>query len=134
MYDYPKEQLRQLYKNLPVDLQEQLFSETAEKIIDKICEKNKFSDEKMLKFKKIISYVLLGLLPPEQFQKSLEKELKIKKDKAEEIALQIVNFVFLPVKKSLEILYNTRLKTKTKISKKQTRKKVKKDKYREPIE
>ncbi len=111
MPDYPKEQLRELYKNLPKDLQKAAFSNEVAANIQEICTKNKIAnDDLIFDIAKNIGYVFLGLLPPNEFSDVLEKELKIEKSKAEQIASEITRFVFLPVKKSLEALYKIEIK------------------------
>lgn len=142
MLDYPKEQLWELYKNLPKDLQKAAFSEEVADNIQKICFKNEVTDDDLIfDIAKNIGYVFLGLLPPNEFSDVLEKELKIEKSKAEQIASEITRFVFLPVKKSLEALYKieikpgvkpkvTSLPPETKLPKKKPKKG---DKYREVV-
>lgn len=141
MPDYPKEQLWQLYKNLPKDLQKAAFSEEVAGNIQEICTENEVTDDDTIfDVAKNIGYVFLGLLPPNEFQDVLEKELKIEKKKAEQIASGITRFVFLPVKKSLEALYKIEIKPgiKPKVApspeKKIKAKPKKGDKYREPTE
>lgn len=110
MPNYPKEQLWQLYKNLPKDLQEATFSKEVAQNINEICTKNGIIDEDaILKVAKNVGYVFLGLLPPNEFSYILEKELELGKSKAELIAAEITRFVFLPVRNSLEALYKMEL-------------------------
>lgn len=143
MPDYPKEQLWELYKNLPKDLQKAAFSEEVAANIQEICTKNEVTDDDLIfDIAKNIGYVFLGLLPPNEFSDVLKKELKIEKSKAEQIASEITRFVFLPVKKSLEALYKIKIKPgvkpkvtslppKTELPKKKPKKG---DKYREATE
>ena len=87
MPNYPKEQLWELYKDLPKDLQEAAFSKEIAANIQEICFKNEVtSDSLIFDIAKNIGYIFLGLLPPNEFQDILEKELKIEKSKAEQIA------------------------------------------------
>lgn len=110
MLDYPKKQLQELYKNLPKDLREAGFSKENARNIQEICTKNGITDEDIIfDVAKNVGYVFLGLLPPNEFSYILEKELKIEKSKAELITSEIVRFVFLPVRKSLEALYKTKI-------------------------
>ncbi|MBZ9578160.1 hypothetical protein KJA13_04025 [Patescibacteria group bacterium] len=143
MPDYPKEQLWELYKNLPKDLQKAAFSKEVAANIQEICSKNEITDDDLIfDIAKNIGYVFLGLLPPNEFSDVLEKELKIEKSKAGQIASEITRFVFLPVKKSLEALYKIKIKpgVKPKVTSlppetELPKKKPKKgDKYRETIE
>ncbi len=110
MPDYPKEQLQELYKNLPKDLREAGFSKENAKNIHEICVKNDITDEDVIfDVAKNTGYVFLGLLPPSEFSYILEKDLKLEKSKAELIASEITRFVFLPVRSSLEALYKMKI-------------------------
>jgi len=139
MPDYPKEQLRELYKDLPKDLQKATFSKEVAANIQEVCKENGITDDGVIfDITKNIGYVFLGLLATNEFSDFLEKELKIEKKKAEQISSEITRFVFLPLKKSLEALYQIEIKPgikteikKTKEVKEKTRKK---DAYREVIE
>ncbi len=142
MPDYPKEQLWELYKSLPEDLQKAIFSQEVADNIQKICLENGVkNDDAIFNISKNIGYVFLGLLAPDELKNVLEKEIKIKKDKAEKISSQISRLAFLPVKKSLEALYKIKIKpgieTEVKPLDDKTeepkRKPKKEDKYREPI-
>ena len=141
MPDYPKEQLWELYKNLPKELQKATFSEEVANNIQEVCTENGIADDDTIfEIAKNIGYVFLGLLPPNEFANVLEKELKIKKGKASEIASKVNRFIFLPVRESLEALYKIEnepgLKSKaTTLPKEKVEEKPKKkDKYLEPIE
>jgi len=140
MPDYPKEQLWELYKNLPEDLKKTTFSEEVANNISEICNESGLTDDDVIfQIAKNIGYVFLGLLPPDEFSIVLEKELKIEKDKSEEISLKVNRFIFLPVRQSLEALYKIEIKpelrskitTSPEIPKKTIKRK---DKYLEPIE
>lgn len=141
MPNYPKEQLWELYKNLPKDLQEAAFSEEVANNIQEICTENGITDDDTIfEIAKNIGYVFLGLLPPNEFADVLERELKIKKDKAAEIASRVNRFIFLLVRESLEALYKIEIEPglKSKIAaplkEKVEEKPKRKDKYRELIE
>lgn len=136
MTDYSKEQLWELYKALPKNLQDTIFSEKVADIIrDVCCNKNKLKEEKMSEVAKYTGYVLLGLVQPSEFQKTLEKEAGLRQTTAKKIAQEISNLVFSPVKKSLEALYGLGAKTIPETFKETPGpQKPKKDKYREPIE
>jgi hypothetical protein len=100
---YTKEQLKKLYKDLPDELKEAIFSmETVDSIYD-ICARNEI--EKVKELAKYIGRVLLGVLPPDEFEETIKKELKIEKDKAKKVAREIDRFIFYPVKTSLEEIY-----------------------------
>ena len=142
MPEYPKEQLSQLYKDLPKDLKEALFSEENSRNLREICFKNGVRDEDIIfEIIKNLGYVFLGLLVPNELQDVLEKGLKIEKSKAEQITSEISRFIFLPIKNSLETLYNIEIKAGLKpkitpLSPKTARKREPKikDGYRESVE
>lgn len=136
MADYPKEQLWELYEQLPKDLQKATFSEQVGQTIKDICAKNSIADNSVIfNITKNVGYVFLGLLPPNKFLSFLEKELKIEKNKAQQIDSEITKSVFLPVKKSLEALYEIKLEIKeSKPETTEPKKPRKKDSYRELIE
>lgn len=144
MPNYTKEQLWELYKNLPEDLQKATFSDEVAQNIQETCNNNGITEDEVIsEIAKNIGYVFLGLLPPDELSYVLEKNLKIEKSKSEEIASEITRFVFLPLRPSLEALYQTKIKPSVKPGanltkpvgvpqiKKQPKKK---DVYREAIE
>ena len=138
MAEYTKEQLWELYEQLPEDLQEAVFSEDIGNKVQRICYDNNIIDNKVfIEILKNVGYVFLGLLSPSDFSDVLEKELKI--NRAKEVYARINNEVFAELKESLEGLYETKIKfekiqpSQSKISKEKTEIK-KQDKYLEPIE
>ena len=146
MPDYSKEQLQQLYADLPEDLQEAIYSEQNARNIQEICTKNGVADDDLIyEITKNTGHVLLGLLSPNDFSGVLENELKLKKKTAEQIAAGITRFIFFPVRVKLEALYKTVIKSPTEpagnaIGPLETDSPLKKegpkksDVYREPIE
>jgi hypothetical protein len=99
-----QEQYWQLFQKLPDELKEAVLSEkTAENIYD-ICQRNEI-DDIVSEIASITGQVLLGVLPPEEFQETLEKELKTENDTAKKVAQEINRFIFYPVKSSLEEIY-----------------------------
>jgi len=143
MKDYPKEQLQELYDNLPDDLQEAVFSEEKGKMIVNICKENGIDDDNVIsQVLKSVGYVFLGLVSPDDFENFLKEEVGIKMGTARQIALRIKRDVFMSLKKSLELLYNIEIKmeedivvSKSKrIGEKEDDGMGKEDLYREPIE
>jgi len=108
MTNYPREQLLDLYKSLPKELQIAIFSaDNADKILD-ICKRNGVEDDKAIsEIAKNSGYVMMGVLPPTDLKKTIEEEAGLKKETAEKIAWEISRFIFLPVRQFLEPLYNT---------------------------
>jgi len=139
--EYTKEQLWKLYEKLPEELQEAIFAEETANSIWDICERNKV--EQVSKAAKYTGWVLMGILPPEEFQETLEKELELKKEVAKKVAQEINRFVFYPVKPALEELYKMGVKSSEKPIEKQKTEAMpeeekvpappRKDIYREPL-
>lgn len=135
MVNYSQEQFWKIYKTLPEELQEALFSTEAADFVYNICEENNI--EKSAEIIKYISDVLIGLLPVEEFQKTLEKELGIEKETAKKVAREINRFIFLPVRPFLERLCETKSfseKESSVVLEEVDKKNSKEDVYREPIQ
>ena len=101
------EQFWKLYEKLPEELKEAVFSgETADNIWN-VCEKNGINE--VSRVAKYAGDVLIGLLPPSDFQKTLEKELGIDTETAQKVGREIHRFIFYPVKTCLEELYRVEI-------------------------
>jgi len=136
MPEYTPEQLWPLYEKLPNDLQEAIFStKTADNIFD-ICTRNNIEEKEMSEIAKYTGYVLLGLLSPDELEKTLKEELKLKNDLAKKISWEISRFIFFPLKESLEMLYKIEIERVGKMPETTPppKEKPKKDVYRETIE
>jgi hypothetical protein len=139
MTNYSEEQFWKIYKNLPTELQEALLSTESSDYVYKLCEENNV--EKASEIVKYIGDILIGNLPPEKFQETLEKELNIENEIAKKLVREINRFVFLPVRPFLERLYKTKDVSLEAIPEKSEQKKIEteeesadqKDVYREPI-
>ncbi len=101
---YTQEQFWKLYEKLPQELKDAVFAEETGNNISEICERNK-AEENLGDIVDYVGQVLVGVLPPEEFQKVLEKEIGLGKETAKKIAQEINRFIFYPVKPSLEQLY-----------------------------
>lgn len=130
--EYTREQFWELYEKLPQKLKETIFSgETAENIFN-ICSKNGIKDNQISEVARYTGRVLLKILSEKEFDKILEKELKINKDISQKIAREINRLIFLPVKSSLS---ETNTKEKDILPAEQPpQKPPSKDAYREKIE
>ena len=102
---YSQTQYWNLFRKLPGELKNQILSEETAKNIFDTCERNKIDIDQVSTIASHVGLVLLGILPPTEFQKTLEKEVKLKKDTAKRVAHEINRFIFYPVKASLEELY-----------------------------
>ncbi len=102
---YTKEELWKLYEKLPEELKEAVFSmETADNIWN-TCERNNIDEVSGVA--KLVGNVLLGILPPSEFQKTLEMELKLAPEVAKKVSQEIYRQVFYPVQIELSKLYPT---------------------------
>lgn len=103
--EYTKEQLWKLYEKLPDILKEAILStDNADHIYD-ICTRNGIEDNRMSDIAHYTGHVLMGLLSPEDFQTTLERELNLEVEVAKRIAHEINRYIFFPVKESLAVLY-----------------------------
>lgn len=134
---YSSEQFWKLYKKLPQELKDALFAEETGDDIYDICKRNK-AEKSLGKIVDYVGQVLLGLLPPDDLQAALEKELKA--EQAKKVAQEIKRFIFYPVKSGLEDLYQAEIEPLVKSARtaprqeKKSTKPSKADTYRESIE
>lgn len=137
---YTSEQFWQLYEKLPQELKEAISSEETAEAIFNICQKNEILDH-LERVVELVGEVLIGILPPDEFQKTLEKELKFETDLAKKVTYEINRFIFFPVKEVLSKLYEIEIapparppgvipEIKPKIPPEEKRPDI----YREPIE
>ena len=101
---YTTEQFWKFYKKLPQELKDALFAEETGDNIYETCKRNGVENN-LDQIVEYVGQVLVGVLPPDEFQATLEKEVKLKKDIAKKVAQEINRFIFYPVKSSLEELY-----------------------------
>ena len=148
---YTKEQFWKLYEKLPQELKDALFAEeTGDNIYD-VCKRNEV-EEHLGEIVDYVGQVLVGVLAPEDFQNTLEKELNLEERVAKKVAQEINRFIFYPVKPTLEQLYQSEIISTEKTTerpaierpeikreipgteKEKPAKPSEKDVYREPIE
>ncbi len=146
MVNYTREQLAKLYKELPNELKDWIAADDTNDKIYQALQDNGILDERCGLVSDLIRNVLFGLLPPEDFQSALEKEVKFKKDLAKKITQEINRFVFFPIKIILNDLYKIEAAAETQESQaeagqqetagseSQEKKLDKSDSYLEPIE
>ena len=134
--EYTQEQFWKFYKKLPQELKDALFSEETGDAIYDICKRN-MALEKLGEISDHIGQVLLGVLPPAEFQEILEKKMELGSEKSKKIFHEINRLIFSPVKYSLSELYETEIAgvaPPSEIEKPPQKKIPKSDVYREPIE
>ena len=146
MPTYSKEQLNNLFDQLPEELQETIFSlDTSENILN-VCRTYGLLSEEVGQISECVGQVLMGLLPPSDFQKEIQGRVGIPEVLAGAVTREINRFIFYPVKPSLEEIYKIEISTsetpvekakqaeETEKTGEQTEIPQKKDVYREPIE
>ncbi|MFA5013619.1 MAG: hypothetical protein WC520_03620 [Candidatus Paceibacterota bacterium] len=101
MEEYTKEFFWSVYKTLPEDLKEAIFSERNNEIIYNICSKLGLDEEKISIVAKYTGRVLMGLLSLKDFPVTLELELNIDENLANQISISIDNSVFKHLKVSM---------------------------------
>ncbi len=106
---YSREKLLNLYKLLPEQLKEALFSAKVTDEIYTICKKNNLNNSQISQIAESIGYVFLGLLSLKEFKNSLIKEVKLTQETSENIYNQINDYIFFPLKGLLEKMYNTKI-------------------------
>jgi len=139
---YTEEQLANFYKELPEELKNWVFSEDFEDAFYRILKDNNILDERYEQISILVRNVFLGFLVLEDFQKTLEKEIKLKQDLAKKITQEINRFVFFPVREVLNTMYKievrdgprNEIKEKEIEAKPQENKPAKSDSYLEPME
>jgi hypothetical protein len=124
MEEYTKQQLMELYEQLPENLKKAVFSTEIGELIKKICDENSLSDSYPDLLKKV-GYVFLGILSPSEFKESLG-------DPA--VFARINNEVFFNLKNDLDPLYGINLEKTEEQKENPIIKKNKTDKYLESIE
>lgn len=131
--EYPQEQLWKLYENLPERLRELIFSEEIANIIWNICQENKIPDNDVSKISGAAGRVVLGVLPFDKFQETIQAELKIKENIAKKIFLDINRLIFSQIKEDATKIHDDQKDIGTELKEK-TKRPPSKDTYREPVE
>jgi len=103
---YTQQQIDKALETLPEELQEAMFSMETVNHLSDIYNKNGITDDRAWQISEYVGYVLMGLVLPQEFEQLLQKELKLPKKAAQEIAQEINRFVFYPVKPALEQLHS----------------------------
>src|SRR3990172_11314965 len=103
--EYSSRQLNELYKKLPWDLKDALFSEASANSIRAIGEKYNFQIKKIGILADETGLVLFGVLHPKDFIPDLAQKLGVDKEVAKKIADDVNREIFQKVRVSLRKLY-----------------------------
>ncbi len=138
MPQYSREQILDLYRALPEELKDAIGSESTINTIEEVSTEHSLNNEQHSALVDNLGYVILGLLPPYEFKQALE-DAGIEKSVAEKIDKTIHRFVFYPVRKNLNVLYEITLQppapgAANPEAQPQKRGPIRKDSYREIVE
>jgi len=97
-----KERVEEQLKTLPEDLRSELSIGNAQNLVTNILSARNLSEEQINIAIKLTGKVMMGFLAPRDFINVLAQELQIGVDVARNIALEINEQVFLPVRDSLK--------------------------------
>lgn len=104
-YTYSKEDLLSIYRSLPDDLQNVIFSPETSEFYDVIAKKFTLNATQREVLSHQSSLLLMGITQPQQFVIALTDELKISREQATLIAQELNLNIFNSVKSSLAALY-----------------------------
>lgn len=105
MPQYSKEQILQLYRDMPQELKVALDSDHTVDTIEEISNKYQLPNKGHSALVDSVGQTMMGLLPPDEFEQNLQDLGDIEKNIAEEIAQTVRRFLFYPVRKELSALY-----------------------------
>lgn len=100
---YTSEEFKKLVQSLPKNVKDAFFSEETGNNITKIC--NRYNLDNFSEILNLVGQVLLGLLPPEELEKVIIRDLEIDVETSKKISKEIVRFIFFPIKEDLLTLY-----------------------------
>ena len=115
--------------------------DTSENILN-VCRTYGLLSEEVGQISECVGQVLMGLLPPSDFQRAIQDRVGIPEVLARAVTREIHRFVFYPVKPALEQLYKIEIapsekpteKPRVETEAKEPKTPPTKDTYREPIE
>lgn len=137
--EYSFEEMLELYRHLPENIKALIEGDNLISTVERIAEKNKIDKKNLSLLVDLSSAVLFGLLPPQEFAKELKEKLGLPEKIIRRLDLEIHRFIFFPVRRELERIYQTQVQAKAlspfvvaEENKKEQKKVI--DRYREPIE
>lgn len=99
--EYTKDYFWEIYKQLPEELKEALFSDKNNELVTHICGQAGLDDQQTAVVAKYTGRVIMGLLPLEELPVTIELELNISQELANQINRQIYISVFKHLRVSL---------------------------------
>ena len=105
MANYTNEQIMEMYRKLPKDVQEAIISVDTSEIIKEIGEKHKLMIDKAGELADETGLVMLGITHPSQYISNLAERLEVNKELAKEIAEEINSKIFFPIRENLRKIH-----------------------------
>jgi hypothetical protein len=96
-----KTKIKEIYEKLPEDLKEAIFSVETSDIIQEVSKKNNLIVDKMGILAEEVGLVILGLTPFASFVSNLATRLEIVKERADAIAKEINERIFVKIRISM---------------------------------
>ncbi|MEN9614345.1 MAG: hypothetical protein RLZZ347_652, partial [Candidatus Parcubacteria bacterium] len=103
---FNKNNLQEAYANLPQDLKDALYSIDFAKTIQAIGSKQGLLIDQTGKLAEEIGFVMLGITHPDTFVDTIAEKLAISKDKANIIAEEVNEKIFLSIRASLQKIHS----------------------------
>jgi hypothetical protein len=100
-----KNQALQRWDTLPLVLREALFSEVSSDFLWKTCEAEHIPDEKIYDVARIVGYVLMGFLHPEDTAEELKEQLNLDPKICTSIADAVNGRTFGPLRSEIDKVY-----------------------------
>lgn len=99
---YTKEELMEIYRGLPEEIKDAMFSPLTTDIFDAIKEKQALTDEQREIMSVYTGFLMMGVLPPEKYVSTLIEKMGIDREKVASIAQIINRDLFNPIKDILK--------------------------------
>ena len=104
---HTREQLREIYKNLPEEIKDALDSVELLDLIEEIGKKFHLHIDQQGKISNEIGLMLFGITRPENFIDKLIKAVELTPEVAGEITKELNTKIFFPIRKSIERVHST---------------------------
>src|SRR3989344_1901753 len=103
--DKKEQEIIKRYMDIPEDVKKALFATTTSDAIFEVGKKHGLAIDKMGELSDETGLVMLGMTKPSEYIKNLEKRLGVEAIKAKEIAEDINQKVFSPIRESLKRIH-----------------------------
>ncbi|OGZ16483.1 MAG: hypothetical protein A2494_03945 [Candidatus Lloydbacteria bacterium RIFOXYC12_FULL_46_25] len=108
---YTKEELMEIYRGLPEEIKDAMFSPATTDIFDAIKEKQALTDEQREIMSVYTGFLMMGVLPPEKYVSTLIEKMGIDREKVASIAQIINRDLFNPIKDILKEVHTPQKNT-----------------------